>query len=1284
MNIVNLQRKRINRMRNRKTASVIVLTGIAALSAWAAAGDHLFASGSLQAESGAVKAVTVDGRPAAQLSGVISTAVSKTGYRTFSFRPAQALDLKNRQLRFKLSCPENGKDIIALYVRCYNRGEDKPALSFVNYRYPLRESADIEVLLQPGRNNASIDWDAKVVTGGSPDQIDRIQFYLGSQVDKTRIDATFRDLAVEPLQDAPAVSTGFSEAAEALPEFFQPKNLTGKGGKFEVVEVDGKPALKLSGVTKAQKNTNYFIGTITLPKSLDLTGRQLKLTAKTPLPKEIVALAIRFYNAEEKKPCWSFMGWGSPFAAGAALPLALFEGREDEPLKFEEAVCSGSKPERVNRIEFWLGSTSAELPLEVVFADFEFAPADAVKTASRWTPSPVYADKPAAVRHPVGSIKAAAIDRAKANIARHDWAKAQLETTQKNAGYWMKFKPEEIAEMIPAEDAWFKCLCPNCDTQPEFAWAGDAVLQPDRRSVKCTKCGMVFPNEKFPENRSYTIKTTHGKEKTIRYHHGKDQIAQGENYGPRYHLSGVVNYVKIRTVTRIYHAALYYALTGDRSYAERVREVLLRFAEVYPGFSPKYRATAYESPRGHFMAGKLCAWKFHDSSMIPALVNAYSLTRDSGLYSDADKLKIENGICREYRHLITAFPPDKDICLNAVPAHMTSAAMCAAVLGDHELMDYVVRGPHGFLRFVEKYYHRDGFWYENTPSYANMANGPMAHLAMALQGYSDAADYRGDDRYDNFDVFRAAPELALVFSGMAPGILPTGMLPATNDSSAESRQSVGQLELAAMMSPDPETKALAAYAAKHYPTGWDAELSLFLRDPEEKSTDVPMPDSLRDRRLFPGVGWAMLRHPESAKDSALLLYYGGYAGGHSHNCTLSYLYCDFGKETISDLGYLSWWHDNRKWMIAPLAHNLVMVDRQPQSNSRYGAPELFAGVGQVAAFRFDAANAYPGLTTRYARMIFNLPLTGGRQYLVDLFEVRGGGNHDWIFHADGEQLTPPDQLIFSDFDAATVGGPNTGSEFLQNGRTAAMPAGSHRFEWRFDDRTRTIMHYLADRAEQLILVEAPGLRTTKTPYLKVKLNIMVARAAGPESNFAAVIETDQGAPQVLSAELLPASAPGRQVKAIKVVTAAGVDLIIAATPGDGVIRLPDYPQFEQTARSAVIRLDRAGSVKYLWLEGTGKVRFADAELAGIPEIRGLITAVDPEKKEFITDWTALPAGFDFKNQYLFAVGKNDGAYRLVSASLKNGRAVFRLDDREVIRLDGGTEFIVNPFREQAF
>ncbi|MGE4563557.1 MAG: heparinase II/III family protein [Victivallaceae bacterium] len=1202
----------------------------------------------LKKESGEITVIDQSGRKAIRLGGKTGTNSGNSAqYRTGSIVFAEPVDLTGKQLRFKASSTTPDA-LLALYIRAYNQGETKPVWSALNYANPFA-GGEIECIVRPDAKGV-LNWEPGAVSGAAPAKVNRIQFWLGSRSENAPLEAKFYDFVIEDANTAAPVAAKpqckpLSEA-DALQEFFKAANLSCAGGKLEVIELDGKKALKLSAVTKAQKSTYYATGRIKLPAPLDLAGRQLKFKVTTVTPDPVIALVARFYNlGDSAKPVWSFTSWGKVFAAGPVIGAELSADR-GVGLPWEEKRVSGAVADRVDLVEFWLGSTVPDVPLEAVFSDFEFAKAPAAPT--KWTPVTPYADAPAKVAHPVGSVKQADIERARENLKRYDWAKESYDAVKKRADQWMALDQKGIENMVPAGDAFFKCLCPNCGTQPEFAWAGN-VLQPDGKSIQCTKCKMIFPNDKYPENKTYTVSTPRGKVKTIKYFEGPDQIAQGENYGKKYHLTGAVNYVKIRQIGTIYSAAFVYAMTGDKAYAQKVRDVLVRFADVYPDYSVKFRATIYDSPKANSMGGKLCAWKFHDSTILPSVLNAYSMTCNSGVYSDADKLKIENGICREYKNLITAWPPTKDWCLNAVPAHMTTAALCAAITGDHELMDWVLKGPDGFYSFVDKYYTRDGHWYESAPSYANMANDPMVTLVAALQGYSDAPDYQGDDRYDKLDIFKATPALELVFTGMANGTLPTGYLPAFNDSAFNSRQSISQLELVAALRPTPENRARLTYFAQNFPVTWGRELSLLYRDPELKlDAGAPMPEELRRSFIAPGGGVAVLRRPASAQTSALAMYTGGDVGGHSHNSTLGYLYCDFAKEVISDLGYLSWWHDHRTWNNSTLAHNVVVVDGKIQDKARRGVPELFASSDKgIAAMRFDAANAYPGVTGRYTRALYNIPLPTGGQYVIDVFTVRGGASHLWNFHADGESMKLDRALDFKPVDMLKIADKATGADWLKNAGGAKFGPGVLRADWTFNPEITTRMWLLAEKPLEVIKAEAPGLRDQKTPYLKVPLHILLARAEGPENRFVSVFESAKGGQfAVNSAELLPAKEGGLEIK---------------VTLSDGAY---DLVSIAASGKQSAIRRFAGGKEISSWSEG-GNL------------LTGKITAIDVDKKELTTSLAALPAGSDFKHVYMLIPSEKDGVYQLDGAEIRGGKVVFKLAPKEVIRLKTGVEFVIN-------
>lgn len=1012
-------------------------------------------------------------------------------------------------------------------------------------------------------------------------------------------------------------------------------------GKLEAID-DG---IRLSGRTVEQKATNYFVGTIRLDKPLDLTGKGLKLKFEAENGDAVIALAVRAFAPGSSKPVWAHMRWGKIFGDDDELTARLWTGG-GSPLGWQTELVSGGKADRIDRIQIWLGSTTGDIDLALRITGWEVVPeAEARKGGNMpfstlllpdWPLRPQYATAPATTAHPTGPFRNVDFNRARENFRRHDWAKQLVNSWRKQAAPWLAMDRSAIEKKIPREDAFFKCLCPNCGLEPEFAWAGN-VLQPDGESVKCTRCQTVFPNEKFPEDRTYTLSLPDGTQKTVRYHHGKDQIAAGENWGPRYHITGMINWVKTRNLGTIRSLALLYALEGKKEYAAKVREVLLRYAAVYPGFNVKFRATAYTDPRGHYMAGKSCAWKYHDSGVIPGLLTAYTLTVPSGLYSDADRLAIENGIGREYLWMIMAYPPTGDYCSNAVPAHMNAAAFCAAVLGDHAAMDWVLQGSEGFLAFLKKNYRRDGFWHEATASYANMANGPLIPLVQTLQGYSDPASYTGSDRYDRLDIFAAAPELAGVFKCMAAGTLPTGNLPAVNDSNGNARQAAAPLELLAALQPTPENRALANFFAG---TSGD-EVALFYRDPQTASGMASRPESLRQGGVFAGGGWALLRRPATADQAAALISFPPFAS-HAHHSMLNLLICEDGREPVNDLGYLTCWHKDYRWIYSPLAHNIVTVDDRGQSPARYGEVEFFSGRGDgIQAMRVAGKKVYGKTVSRYARTVVDLPLPQGRRYLVDLFEVKGGKNHTWIFHADG--IAPTDG---SWSKAAAVPKIPGWEYFREPVRRAGNPAGDV-FTWTREggDVTRLFSCPAPGETTEYFCGLTPGQREIAKAYEKRDLPVLLERTSGGESRFLHVIEN--GGELALAVK-----------KIVRRETPDATHLTVQWTGGR------DEIDFGHDGDIAVRRFDAQGKARESWRTGA--------------ELTGKIVAVDAAARRVVTDRTALPDQGDFSGGVLQIAGRPDGAYRIEKAEIRDGKVVFVLAAAENVRIAPGERWYTRP------
>jgi hypothetical protein len=204
----------------------------------------------------------------------------------------------------------------------------------------------------------------------------------------------------------------------------------------------------------------------------------------------------------------------------------------------------------------------------------------------------------------------------------------------------------------------------------------------------------------------------------------------------------------------------------------------------------------------------------------------------------------------------------------------------------------------------------------------------------------------------------------------------------------------------------------------------EAELQAALADPASEIR--------RTSRLLDGYGVAILESGEWPHNRALALNYTSTIGHRQNDQLAIWLYAR-GLELLPDLGYPRTWEHRVTWDAANLAHNTVTVNERPfaarffQNGCRLFASE--GGVHVVNAWH----NPYPqgtswGQTAElpcdlYERTVVMLDLDPDRFYVVDLFAVNGGEQHDQSWHG---MYVPPEvpALEWQAQEGGTLAGPD--------------------------------------------------------------------------------------------------------------------------------------------------------------------------------------------------------------------------------------------------------------------
>jgi len=880
---------------------------------------------------------------------------------------------------------------------------------------------------------------------------------------------------------------------------------------------------------------------------------------------------------------------------------------------------------------------------------------------------------PAAVRHPCGLYQDADIARAKENIQRHPWARNVLDDLRRRAAFWADLPPDKLAYWIPDLTPFRVVDCPKCGAGWRFAWRASA------EKLVCRKCGFTWPDPKYPEDQVQTFTDPVGDTQRIPYRKGKPSKTYGSAHSGIYRLSGHLRYVRLGRLSSLGAAGMVYALTGEKRYAEAVRRALLRLAEVYPHYLPHDWSRIYQN-YNHLQAGKLSGWKFRDALVFIQLIEAYDLTVNSGVYSDADRSRIEEGCFREFARLMVAVSP-RGTCVNDGVTAMAAAILAGRILDNPDVICWAVEPPEGFLAFLEKYFRRDGHWYEASPAYELMSILQLPMIPEALRGWRAPADM--DPRLAHLVDM---PLVRKIPVALARCVMPDGYLPPTNDSHWRQRYPRRLAEAAAAWHPTAENRALLAWAwGREFGRAGDV-YSLFMRDPRLGPGSVP-PRSPSDSSLVePGVGWAILRTENPARDAALFLDYGPKGSGHGHDDRLNIIWYDFGRELVTDLGYLGWGHPNLPWMHSSAAHNHVIVDGKPHGPAG-GALDAFCGEGPVLAVDAAAPKIYESITDVYRRRVVILDHGPGRRLLVDCFEVRGGRDHQYAFHADGDRFTPP-ALPFKPMAADALGEPETGYRWMRELRTAPVPSEPVVCTWtdRSADLPGLRLVLLPESHSPLVCATAPGLRNHGTPFARRDLHVVLLRHPGPASRFLSVVQAFRGDTAPPAVRRLNAVVKRGEAAAVAVrfpgeANETAVVVFASDAAAEAGVRVAGAPEpLTVHARTAVAEWNAAGRLTRLWLQGGASARSGNTELRCAPPVTGRITGVTTSPPAFDVD-VVLPSGERLGGDYLVIEGVEDGAYRIATVgTAADGRGVrVLLAEDPIIHARAGQRFHIIPW-----
>jgi len=335
-----------------------------------------------------------------------------------------------------------------------------------------------------------------------------------------------------------------------------------------------------------------------------------------------------------------------------------------------------------------------------------------------------------------------------------------------------------------------------------------------------------------------------------------------------------------------------YALSGEKKLAQKVAEILLDYADVYPTYvitGGKGRATTStlgESP-----------WAIN-------MATAYDFIYNSGVLSDEDKAKIENNVLRPCAEALR-------ICNHKTKGNWRSHAFAGLgivgfCIGEREYIEEAFNGyrdgsgklaRYGFAQQIAESVLADGIFFERSLGYHFYTLDAYVQLAEAARHAGVdlwRVEITGNEEDAGSDADRqwgqtGKKTMKMMFDAPFYYVFPDFSGAAVADSRTYHLKSGKSYELAYRAYKDEKYAWLLNQVEQPRRPRWDIGMMWF-------NSEVPQGSfNLKDDAqfalngvhknacsLFPSTGYAILRENTTTDAACALMSYGKYGTGHDH------------------------------------------------------------------------------------------------------------------------------------------------------------------------------------------------------------------------------------------------------------------------------------------------------------------------------------------------------------------------------------------------------------------
>jgi hypothetical protein len=746
---------------------------------------------------------------------------------------------------------------------------------------------------------------------------------------------------------------------------------------------------------------------------------------------------------------------------------------------------------------------------------------------------------------------------------------ALVESLRQATAPLMAMSDEELWEFIPPPDlpralnVRFGFDCPIHGKEifrlgGHYPW----IISPDAPfKVKCPVGGEVYPTNDFEAyfkaGRKEKLDTTQP--------YLDDGYGWLDAEGNRYWFVGYyVFWQRWRrdVISGVANLARLYLRTGDAAVGHKAGVMLARLAQIYPQMD--YSTQAYHNGKWPAaIPGKILdyIWEVgNTATFATAFDDAYDALGEPALVEFCRAKGIENPT--EFIRVNLVEEGARAVMDGKLHSNMTHQATLlhlakvldnedpAKGLTTQQMVDWVMWGGGEMGTLLYNGVTRDGAGSENTPGYNGIWWSSFYDLADKLRplGYDLWADGRLKRMSDYYIDVTVAGDYAPSTGDCNGNIPPQGKIWDEANFRRAFREYGDERFAKVLIRMGVDPKAL-------YPGISDEEAEQL----RERAKDL----GLRSRDLG-GWGMSILDAGSGERAHAVTMYYGSQGGWHGHLDRLNIEYLARGVAFTPEMGYPAHWgHKADLWTRGSPSHNIVMVNGEPQHGKPAGHLNSLA---ESPTFRLMDASAevvYPEMVSQYRRAVAMVEAGDGDAYLLDVFRVSGGEQHDYLMHGLGDCAVRTRGIVFGEPRPGTLAGeeipfgaedPDNGFQYLSSPRFAEL-RGGFAVGWGKRGGPALWFHALEGTAQQAIVCDAePEIREDN--YRSIQYLVLRNRGEDLTSAFAGVLEPVHGKRTLRSvSRLQPLEAPEGAV-AVRVRLADRTDVLVSNPQPDQQMRLP--------------------------------------------------------------------------------------------------------------------------------